>query len=126
MTTPPIPIIRRHWQCVSNSVNKISLIPLQLLASVLCNPFVQTTEMNQLTRTYYDQMSSTVPLGLQSRWEMQIKKAESERLFNPASMDIMASKTEPRPRLKSLPDVVGLANTSSVQMPHNNPADLMI
>ena len=63
--------------------------------------------MVRLTKTYYDQMSTTVSAGLKNKWETEIKKAESDRLCNPASMDIMGAKeTEPNPDLiLSRPDI---------------------
>ena len=45
-------------------------------------------------------MSTTVSAGLKNKWETEIKKAESDRLCNPASMDIMGAKeTELNPDL---------------------------
>jgi hypothetical protein len=73
------------------------------LASVLCNRFIQAIEMVQLT----NQMSTTVSASLRNKWETEIKTAESDRLSNPAGMDIMGAKeTDPNPDpTPSRPDV---------------------
>ena len=63
--------------------------------------------MVQLTKTYYNQMSTTVSASLKNKWETEIEAAESDRLSNPAGMDIMGAKeADPNPDpTPSRPDV---------------------
>ena len=61
-------------------------------ASVLCNRFVQATEMVQETTQYYDQMTSIVPPVLKQKWEKDIIAAENKRLKKPSVMDIIGAQ----------------------------------
>ena len=94
---------------MSNLLNTLHFDPIKIghLASVLCNHFIQAIEMVQLTKTYYNQMSTTVSASLKNKWETEIEAAESDRLSNPAGMDIMGAKeTDPNPDpTPSRPDV---------------------
>ena len=62
------------------------------LASVLSNQFIQVTEMVRVTKSYYEQMSATVTTAFRSKWEKDIRKAESDQLKNPSVMDVMGAK----------------------------------
>jgi hypothetical protein len=44
------------------------------------------------TSLYYDQMSSTVPRALRNMWEVEITRAESQRVENPSVMDIIGAQ----------------------------------
>jgi hypothetical protein len=61
-------------------------------AGVLCNRFVQASEMVQETLQYYDQMTSMVAPALRQKWEKEIVVAESQRLTKPSVMDIIGAQ----------------------------------
>lgn len=62
------------------------------VASVLSNRFIQVTEMVRVTKSYYEQMSATVTTAFRNKWEIDIRRAESDRLKNPSVMDVMGAK----------------------------------
>ena len=61
-------------------------------AGVLCNRFVQASEMVRETILYYDQMTSMVAPTLKQKWEKEIVAAESQRLTKPSVMDIIGAQ----------------------------------
>ena len=93
MTMQLIPIIRRHWRCVSNLLNTLhfdsinwsfSECSVQLFYPGYRNGSV---DQNLLQPNVHHCVSS-----LKNKWETEIEAAESDRLSNPAGMDIMGAK----------------------------------
>ncbi len=48
--------------------------------------------MVRVTKSYYEQMSASVTTAFCNKWEIDIRKAESDRLKNPSVMDVMGAK----------------------------------
>ena len=86
-------IIRRlsEWVTVLLSLSSLLLICIHA-AGVLCNLFVQASEMVQETTHYYGQMTSMVSPALINKWEQDIVTAESQWLTMPSVMDIIGTQ----------------------------------
>src|ERR1700694_2752650 len=90
--TLPTQITKRHSASVSKGPVTSRLLIYLLVALVLCDRFRQATDMVHKTSSYYTQLSSTLPVQLQKKWEDEMTSAESRHLEDPSAMDIIGAQ----------------------------------
>lgn len=60
---------------------------------MLSDRFEMAQDMVRQTGLYYEQMSSSILASSRRTWEQEITLAESQRLRDPAAMDILGART---------------------------------